>query len=196
MKVEKISVNSLKPLQVNVRRHNDKQIDELIRSVKQFGQTRAIVIDESNNILVGNGLYLALKKMGEQHAFCIKKTGLSDGEKKKLILADNRIYSLGTDDYDGITQFIKDISLTGDYDVPGYDMEVLKNISMTDIQVANIAMDYGTVTNQNEQQDDINYNDNACNAEQYSHEDAQEIELTKSQKCIMCPNCGEMIYID
>ena len=194
MKVEKISIDSLQPLQVNVRKHSDKQIDELIRSVEQFGQTRAIVIDENNSILVGNGLYIALKKMGEQHAFCIKKTGLSDSEKKKLILADNRIYTLGADDYDGITQFIKDISLTGDYDVPGYDMEVLKNISMPDIQMANIAMDYGTVANHDEPR---NYtSDNDSDVERYEHEDEQEIELTKSQRCIMCPSCGEMIYID
>ena len=57
MKLEVVKINDLKPLEKNVRKHNEKQIDELIKSVEQFGQTRAMVIDEDNNILIGNGLY-------------------------------------------------------------------------------------------------------------------------------------------
>ena len=63
MKLEVVKLSDLKPLEKNVRKHNDKQIDELVKSVEQFGQTRAMVIDEDNNILIGNGLYFALVKM-------------------------------------------------------------------------------------------------------------------------------------
>lgn len=45
MKLEVAKLSDLKPLEKNARRHNDKQIDELIKSVEQFGQTRAMVID-------------------------------------------------------------------------------------------------------------------------------------------------------
>ena len=62
MKLEVVKLSDLKPLENNVRKHNDKQIDELVKSVEQFGQTRAMVIDEDNNILIGNGLYFALVK--------------------------------------------------------------------------------------------------------------------------------------
>ena len=47
MKIENVRVSELKPLEKNVRKHSDKQIEEMIRSVQQFGQTRAIVIDEN-----------------------------------------------------------------------------------------------------------------------------------------------------
>ena len=53
MKLEVVKLSDLKPLENNVRKHSDKQIDELIKSVEQFGQTRAMVIDEDNNILIG-----------------------------------------------------------------------------------------------------------------------------------------------
>ena len=85
MKLEKIKISELKPLQHNVRKHNDKQIEELAKSVSQFGQTRAIVIDEKNNILIGNGLFLALMKLGENEAQCYRISNLSEAEKKKLI---------------------------------------------------------------------------------------------------------------
>lgn len=105
MKLEVVKINDLKPLEKNVRKHNDKQIDELIKSVEQFGQTRAMVIDEDNNILIGNGLYFALVKMNKADVQCYRKTGLSEVEKKKLILSDNKIYSLGADNYDEINNY-------------------------------------------------------------------------------------------
>ena len=69
MKIQKVKLHDLKPLEKNVRKHTDTQINELMRSVKQFGQTRAIVLDENNNILIGNGLYEALKRAGAEVAF-------------------------------------------------------------------------------------------------------------------------------
>ena len=69
MKLQKKKLSTLKPLEVNVRKHSDKQIKELIRSVNQFGQTRAIVIDEENNILIGNGLHAAMLEAGLEEAF-------------------------------------------------------------------------------------------------------------------------------
>ena len=120
MKLEVVKLKDLKPLERNVRKHNDKQIDELIKSVNQFGQTRAIVIDENNNILIGNGLYYALVKMNKDDVQCFRKTGLSEVEKKKLVLSDNKIYGLGSDDYEEINNYIQEITSFGDFEIAGY----------------------------------------------------------------------------
>ena len=53
--IKKLSV--LKHPEKNVRIHSEQQIRELKRSLEKFGQTRALVIDENNIILIGNGLY-------------------------------------------------------------------------------------------------------------------------------------------
>lgn len=55
--IKKLSV--LKHPEKNVRIHSEQQIRELKRSLEKFGQTRALVIDENNIILIGNGLYEA-----------------------------------------------------------------------------------------------------------------------------------------
>ena len=66
--IKKLSV--LKHPEKNVRIHSEQQIRELKRSLEKFGQTRALVIDENNIILIGNGLYEAMVSLG--YAFFIE----------------------------------------------------------------------------------------------------------------------------
>ena len=56
MKVIKKRLDDLKHPEKNVRIHSEQQIRELKRSLEKFGQTRALVVDENNVILIGNGL--------------------------------------------------------------------------------------------------------------------------------------------
>lgn len=72
--IKKLSV--LKHPEKNVRIHSEQQIRELKRSLEKFGQTRALVIDENNIILIGNGLYEAMVSLGYQEATVYVKAGL------------------------------------------------------------------------------------------------------------------------
>lgn len=88
-----------------------------------FGQIRPIIIDEENTVLCGNGLFETLKQMGEKEADCYRVIGLSDNQKKKLMLADNRVFWLGEDDAESIDAFIRELG--DDLDIPGFDDESL-----------------------------------------------------------------------
>ena len=68
MDIQKIKLSDMKPLQENIRVHGENQIKHYIRSIKQFGQTKPIILDENYNILVGNGLYKAMTEMGFEYA--------------------------------------------------------------------------------------------------------------------------------
>ena len=59
MNVTTKRLDALKHPKKNVRIHSEQQIRELKRSLEKFGQTRAIVVDEDDTILIGNGLYEA-----------------------------------------------------------------------------------------------------------------------------------------
>jgi len=205
MKLEVVKINDLKPLEKNVRKHNDKQIDELIKSVEQFGQTRAMVIDENNNILIGNGLYYALLKMNREEVQCFRKTGLSEIEKKKLILSDNKIYGLGLDDYEEINNYIQEITGMGDFEIAGYDKFILEQMTATDEQVEEAIKDYGTITDtkfiQEEPKQEINNTYIEKEPEVKSEPVTMVTETTinaekNEKKYIVCPSCGEMIYLD
>lgn len=210
MKIQKIKLAELKPLETNVRKHNEKQIKELIRSVNQFGQTRAIVIDDENNILIGNGLFEAMVKAGLEEAFIYRKKGLSEIEKKKLILADNKTYSLGADDYENIEAYLEEITASGDFDIAGFDDDVLRNLMREADEVLQDVQSYGvldqavieqkqqvaeTRANNDDTDNTLKNNDNFnTSSENVKSDDIKEEE--EEVKTILCPNCGECIPLD
>ena len=177
-----------------------------MRSLESFGQIRPIVVDEDNTILAGNGLYAALMAKGETSADCYVMTGLSENEKKKLMLADNKIYSLGVDDMDVFEQFLKELG--DDLEIPGYDEELLKTITADLEDVDEMLSGYGTVTEQTKQQI-------ASTAEKYEAQSAQHAEAAEEikpaspapvtpaegpqealpKRFIQCPKCGERIWL-
>ena len=100
MNVTVKKLSELQTLKKNVRRHNEKQIHEYIRSLEMFGQIRPMVVDEKGVIWVGNGMYEAMVRMGWETADCYVLENLTEAKKTKLMLADNRVYELGLTDTD------------------------------------------------------------------------------------------------
>ncbi|MGA8944199.1 MAG: ParB/Srx family N-terminal domain-containing protein [Thermoactinomyces sp.] len=126
MKIQKVPLSELKPPEKNARIHPKRQIQEMIRSVRMFGQIRPLIVDENGVILAGNGLFEALKEMGETEADLLRLTHLTESEKKKLILTDNRIYSLGIDDNEAMMEILTE--LKDELDIPGFDDDFLKDL--------------------------------------------------------------------
>ena len=106
----------------NIRRHSEKQLHEYARSIEMFGQVKPLVVAEDGEIIAGNGLYEALLRMGRETCDCYVMVGLTDVQKKKLMMADNKVYELGFTDVDVIEELVKE--LDGDVDVPGWDAKV------------------------------------------------------------------------
>ncbi len=220
IKQEKITVNlrELRTPEKNVRMHPEKQIKEIIKSLDKFGQCRDIVIDESNTVLAGNGLWEAMLRRGDTKANAVRLIGLSEKEKYKFMLADNKTFSLGVDDLDGINAVIADLG--DELDVPGYDEETLKMIVAAAEDVTDKIMTYGTIDEseidairaRGERKEEYSgkYQENPSNGSaddihmksgntlsdenvfvRASH-DEQSAEVRKS---VVCPKCGERIWL-
>ena len=99
MKISRKKLSELHHPEKNIRKHTAKQITEYVRSIQMFGQIRPLVVDEIGTILTGNGLYDALSSMGIETADCYVISGLTDKQKTKLMLADNKVYELGANDW-------------------------------------------------------------------------------------------------
>ncbi|MDE6518232.1 MAG: ParB/Srx family N-terminal domain-containing protein, partial [Acetatifactor sp.] len=127
----------------NVRIHTEKQLKEFQRSVEMFGQIRPIVIDENNVILAGNGLYDTLITMGKDTADVYRYDNLTENQKKKLMIADNKIFSLGIENLETLNSFLED--LQGDLDIPGYDEEILKQMVSEAEDITDKLSEYGTL---------------------------------------------------
>ena len=117
MEVIKMKLADLVKPEKNVRIHTEQQLKEFRRSVTMFGQIRPIVIDENNVILAGNGLYDTLVAMGKDTADVYRYDNLTENQKKKLMIADNKIFSLGIENLETLNSFLED--LQGDLDIPG-----------------------------------------------------------------------------
>lgn len=199
MKSEILKIEELKPLEDNVRRHNKTQVDELVRALDMFGQTRLMVIDEDNNILIGNGLYSAMRQRGDTEVACFRKTGLSEKDKKKLILSDNRIYALGVDDYDGITKYINSIAVDGDLMIPGFDPDVISRMTATLEEANEEVMTYGVIAEPPKPVVSVPTPTTEINTGQATPTPtppAEGVPTVEPHRAVMCPNCGEVIHFD
>lgn len=217
MKVIKKRLDDLKHPEKNVRIHSEQQIRELKRSLEKFGQTRALVVDENNVILIGNGLYEAMVSLGYQEASVYVKTELSENDKKKLMIADNKTYALGIDNLDTLNEFLE--KLQGDLDIPGYDEEILQQMVADADEVTEKISEYGTldeseiqkIKEANEKREqkaaaaEISDNNSENSSENPNTSDNQsserqnttetEPEITETRKFVICPNCGEKIWL-
>lgn len=125
MEIIKLKLSELRSPEINVRKHTQLQIKEFARSLQKFGQVRPIVIDEKNVVYCGNCLVEAAKSIGWEIVDCYKIEGLSESDKKKLMIADNKIYTLGHDDYGAINDILGNLD---DFDVPGFDTKTLETM--------------------------------------------------------------------
>jgi len=182
----------------NVRKHSQSQITEYMRSVEMFGQIRPIVVDDTGEILAGNGLYDALVGLGRETADVYVMTGLTPVQKKKLMLADNRIFNLGSDDMGVFEEFVAELG--GDFDVPGYPMELLKTLSFDADDVDEANASYGRISTEDKealQRTEERYARERAEAEETAQElpSGNEHGVELQRRYIVCPKCGEKIWL-
>lgn len=108
----------------NVRRHPEEQVEELARNLERFGQYRPLVVASDGEILVGNGLYMAMKSLGwEECKAVMLPESATEEDKMALMLADNRLYEIGGTDREAVERMLRDLSEMGEIDVPGFTQE-------------------------------------------------------------------------
>lgn len=214
----KITVKKLAELHEppkNIRRHTEKQLKEYVRSIEMFGQIKPLLIDEEGEILAGNGLYQALLRAGKETADCYIIKGLDENGKKKLMLADNRIFELGMTDTSIFEDIIKE--LDGDIDVPGWDEDLLETINASMERTMEEIDSYGsfeptqvqTISNKESFEHQAqtiapaNYEpvsvthkyDEAVNTAAVTPQPIAANESEDNGRYIICPQCGKKICL-
>lgn len=79
------------PYARNSRTHSAEQIAQIANSIREFGWTNPILIDEAGGVIAGHGRLLAAESLGEKKVPCIVVDGLSDDQKRALVIADNKL---------------------------------------------------------------------------------------------------------
>jgi ParB-like chromosome segregation protein Spo0J len=99
MKTVTMKVSDLSQDPANARKHDDRNIDSIIASLRRFGQQKPIVVDASNVVRAGNGTLEAAKRLGWDSIECVK-TSLKGSDAIAYAIADNRTAELAEWDSD------------------------------------------------------------------------------------------------
>ena len=96
MDINKIAIQykktaDLEPYARNSRTHSKEQIDQIIKSINEFGWTNPILISEKNDIIAGHGRVLAAQKIGMIEVPCIQLNNLTEIQRRAYVMADNKL---------------------------------------------------------------------------------------------------------
>lgn len=89
--VEQIPLDALRPWPSNARTHSRKQIRQIADSIRRFGFTNPVLIDNENRILAGHGRVAAARELGWACVPCLRVDHMSAAEKRAYVLADNKL---------------------------------------------------------------------------------------------------------
>lgn len=109
----------LKPYENNPRQHSEAQLDRLVRSIKEFGFTNPILIDDDCNVIAGHGRLMAAELMGLAQVPTITLGHLTAAQRRAYVIADNQLALNSTWDDDVLQAELKAL---GD---AGYDLTLL-----------------------------------------------------------------------
>src|SRR5438477_5783204 len=91
LRIEYWPIERLIPSARNARTHSDAQVAEIAGSIRTFGFTNPILAGDDGDVIAGHGRLAAARLLGLAEVPVIVLRGLSDVQRRQLMLADNRI---------------------------------------------------------------------------------------------------------
>jgi DNA modification methylase len=114
------AVSELKEFPGNPRRHPERQIAALMKSIRRVW-TNPILVDEKGTILAGHGRCEAAKRLCMTRVPTVTVSGLSNSDKRAVVIADNRLPEQAVWDFDLLRGHFQDlINLDFDVELTGF----------------------------------------------------------------------------
>ena len=115
LKIEKLSLDVLMPYENNPR-INERAVEAVANSIKEFGFNVPVIVDKNNVIVAGHTRYEASKKLGLEAIPCYRIENLTDEQIKAYRLADNKTAELATWDFSKLEQELSELEIDmGDF---------------------------------------------------------------------------------
>jgi DNA modification methylase len=121
-----LPVDSLVPYERNARTHSAAQVEQIARSITEFGFTNPLLVDEQSRIIAGHGRLQAARSLRMTEVPCMVLVGLTDAQRRALILADNKIALNSGWDLALLSSELADLKANGfDLTLTGFSLEEL-----------------------------------------------------------------------
>ncbi len=89
--IEVRSIDAVTPYARNSRTHSDEQVAQIAASIREFGWTNPILIDEDGGVICGHGRLMAARKLDQSEVEVIVARGWSEAKKRAYVIADNKL---------------------------------------------------------------------------------------------------------
>lgn len=121
LEIVKVGIDTIKEYEKNAKLHPKEQIEQIKKSIQEFGNNDPIAVDENNVIIEGHGRIRALKELGYKEVDVIKLTHLTEEQKKAYILAHNKLTMNSDFDIDLLNEELDNII---DIDMTDFGFEI------------------------------------------------------------------------
>lgn len=136
MQIEYKKTEVLIPYANNTRTHSDDQVKQIASSIKEFGFTNPVLIDEQGGIIAGHGRIMAATMLEIDEVPTITLEGLTEAQKKAYIIADNKLALNAGWDEQLLKLELQSLDEMGyDLDLTGFDAAELDDLGVFDLEV-------------------------------------------------------------
>jgi DNA modification methylase len=132
-KIEHWPIDRLIPYARNSRTHSDAQIAQIAASIKEWGFTTPVLVDESGGIIAGHGRTLAARKLGLKAIPVVIAIGWTDAQKRAYVIADNKLALNAGWDNELLAMELAELDALGfDFELTGFSDEEIKALMPVD----------------------------------------------------------------
>ena len=91
MEILNLKLSEIKPYERNAKKHDEKQIKNVMESINHFGFVQPVVVDKNNVLIIGHCRTVAAKRLHMKEVPCYRMEDLTEEQVDKLRLLDNKL---------------------------------------------------------------------------------------------------------
>lgn len=128
-RVERRPVVELIPYARNSRTHSEAQVSQIASSIREWGWTVPVLIEEDGGIIAGHGRVMAAQKLGISDVPCVVAEGWTRAQKQAYVIADNKLPENADWDNDLLKLELAELGEMGfDLDLTGFSVDELGSL--------------------------------------------------------------------
>jgi ParB/RepB/Spo0J family partition protein len=123
-----LDIDSVRLDPIRLRQRQRRSLDEIAKSIHNFGFIQPIVVDEDHIVIIGHGRLQAARRLGYKVIPAVVVTGLTDEQRWRLRIADNRLAELSGWNEAALAERMEQLHDGGQDVIPGFSGEEIEDI--------------------------------------------------------------------
>lgn len=129
MEIVTVKIDEIKPYESNAKEHPREQIEQIKKSILDYGNNDPIAVDENNIIIEGHGRYIALQELGFDTVEIIRLGHMTEEQKKAYRLVHNKLTMNSDFDFDLLEKELAELTAFDvDMSAFGFDESIFEEL--------------------------------------------------------------------